>query len=77
MNSSICINKIVCLAGLTFLYQLNVSAQSFTKVTSALNPVVTDSALSGGGSWIDINNDGLLDLFVSNGNLDSQNNFLY
>ncbi|MEO8150378.1 MAG: FG-GAP-like repeat-containing protein [Bacteroidia bacterium] len=51
--------------------------QSFTKITSALNPIVTDTARSGGGSWIDIDNDNDLDLFVSNGNLTTENNSLY
>src|ERR1700759_1856587 len=51
--------------------------QTFTQITDATNPIVCDTGSSGGGSWIDINNDGLLDLFVANGNLSSQNNSLY
>lgn len=51
--------------------------QPFTKVTDSNNPVVTDAFESGGGSWADFNKDGLLDLFVANGNLSNQNNSLY
>src|SRR6185437_8867592 len=56
----------------TFCY-----AQTFTRVTDTLNPITTDKFESGGGSWIDFNNDGLLDLLVCNGNLSNQNNSLY
>ncbi len=51
--------------------------QSFIRITDPTNPVVTDQFESGGGSWIDVNKDGWPDLFVSNGNLTSQNNSLY
>src|ERR1041385_5827700 len=40
------------------------SAQTLTSVTDSTNPIVTDSYESGGGSWVDVNRDGNLDLFV-------------
>src|SRR5450432_4235738 len=53
------------------------SSQNFTQITDPANPVVSDTGSSGGGSWIDINHDGWLDLFVSRGNESSENNALY
>jgi hypothetical protein len=69
--------KISVLVIFAFLHSSGIYPQNFTKVTDITNPVITDQFESGGGSWIDINNDGWLDLFVSNGNLTSQNNSLY
>ena len=42
------------------------SAQTFTRITDPTNPVVTDAGAPGysGASWIDVDRDGLLDLFV-------------
>jgi len=54
-----------------------VSAQTFVRITDPGNPVVNDALDSGGGSWEDINGDGLLDLFVGCGNLSNQNDELF
>ncbi len=54
---------------LLFLFHFSgsTSAQFFVKVTDASNPIVNE-ALSGnyiGASWIDVDSDGLLDLYIS------------
>ncbi|MEE8576539.1 MAG: FG-GAP-like repeat-containing protein [candidate division Zixibacteria bacterium] len=55
-----------------YLYHNNGDG-SFDLVTEG--PVVTDGGSSWGGAWCDYNNDGWLDLFVANTNLEL--NFLY
>jgi len=55
-----------------FLYRNNGDG-TFSKVTSG--PVVTDGGHSVGGAWGDYDNDGDLDLYVTNDY--NQNNFLY
>ncbi len=54
-----------------FLYQNNGNG-TFKKITAG--PIVTDGGQSRGGSWGDYDNDGDLDLYVTNKN---QRNFLY
>ncbi|NJN77464.1 MAG: hypothetical protein HC803_03335 [Saprospiraceae bacterium] len=58
----------------SFLYHNNGDG-TFTKVTDANNPIVTDLAPSTSGVWGDYDNDGDIDLFVSN-NI-GYGNFLY
>jgi len=70
-------NHNVLLFVLVCLVSPDVQSQTFTKITAANNPVVSDQFESGGGCWVDFDNDGYLDLFVANGNLLSQNNSLY
>ncbi|MEP7146507.1 MAG: FG-GAP-like repeat-containing protein [bacterium] len=50
-----------------FFYCANLSAQNFVKITDTNNPIVTDVFTGSyfGSSWIDINNDRLLDLYVN------------
>jgi hypothetical protein len=58
----------------SFLYHNNGDG-TFTKVTDANNPIVTDLAPSTSGVWGDYDNDGDIDLFVTN-NI-GYGNFLY
>lgn len=58
--------------GKNSLYK-NLGNGDFLKITDG--PIVNDVANSVGGSWGDYNNDGYLDLFVSNSG--NENNFLY
>jgi len=56
-------------------FAVSASAQLFTKVTDG-NPV-NDGGDSRAVNWIDYDNDGDLDLYVTNGPQAGQNNFLY
>ncbi len=60
-----------------WLLGFSTGSAQFTRITYSGNPLVSDQLESGGGTWIDVNKDGYLDLYVSNGNLLSQNNVLY
>ena len=51
------------------------SAQTFTRV--AEGPHVTDGGASRSVNWVDVNDDGLTDLFVTNGLEAGEDNFLY
>ncbi len=57
------------------LYDVFAFGQTFTKITSG--PVVTSPADSRSVNWVDINNDGFIDLFISNGKAGGQNNMYY
>jgi hypothetical protein len=51
------------------------SAQTFTRITTG--PVANTPGDSRSVNWIDVNNDGYIDLFISNGPQSGQNNMLY
>jgi enediyne biosynthesis protein E4 len=57
------------------LLSLTTFAQTFTRITSG--PVVNTAGDSRSVNWVDVNNDGLIDLFISNGKNGGQNNMLY
>ena len=57
-----------------FMFNVS-SAQTFTRVTTG--PVVNTPGDSRSVNWIDVNNDGRTDLFISNGPQGGQNNMLY
>ena len=60
---------------LVFLIPNLLNAQSFTRITTG--PVSTETADSRACSFADVNNDGWLDLFISNGRSGGQNNSHY
>lgn len=57
------------------LVGLPATSQTFTKITTG--PVVTTAGDSRSVNWVDVNNDGFTDLFISNGKAGGQNNTLY
>lgn len=74
-----CLLRVMFLTSSLLLFALANPAvgQLLTRVTDPTNPIVTDAANSGGVSWIDLDDDGDLELFVANGNLVNQNEALY
>ena len=60
--------------GQNFLYSNNGNG-TFTRITTGA--IVNDGGFSSGSSWGDYDNDGDLDLFVTNYNYYNQNNFFY
>jgi len=53
----------------------NVWSQPFTKIV--VGDIVSDGKGSRSANWVDVNNDGFLDMFVSNGKNGGENNMLY
>ncbi|MCX6120075.1 MAG: FG-GAP-like repeat-containing protein [Ignavibacteriales bacterium] len=60
---------------LTIILSCTLSAQYFTKITTG--PHVNDGGDSRSVNWVDYDNDGDLDLFITNGPSSRANNFLY
>jgi hypothetical protein len=67
--------KILLYLTFLFLFPACIYAQLFTKITTG--QMVNDEGDSRSVNWIDYDNDGDLDLFVSNGPHAGQNNFFY
>jgi hypothetical protein len=65
------------LLAFTFMASAASAQPTFTRVTDPANPLVHDALESGGMSWVDLDGDSLLDVFVAHGNLASQDNALY
>ncbi|CAN5441269.1 hypothetical protein BH11BAC1_BH11BAC1_10360 [soil metagenome] len=53
----------------------HIQAQTFTKITAG--PLVNTPGDSRSVNWVDINKDGFVDIFISNGPSGGQNNMLY
>ncbi|MFO7525044.1 MAG: FG-GAP-like repeat-containing protein [Ignavibacteriaceae bacterium] len=60
---------------LCLLFTITIHSQQFVKVTEGAH--VNDGGDSRAVNWVDYDNDGWLDLFVTNGPSGGQNNFLY
>jgi len=63
------------LACLVAIGALSSSGQTFTRITEG--SLVNDGGASRSVNWVDVNNDGYCDLFVSNGLEAGEDNFLY
>ncbi len=67
--------KRIILIGLMLYMHIDVQSQQFTKQINSI--VCNDAGDSRSVNWVDINNDGLLDLMITNGLNVGENNFLY
>jgi hypothetical protein len=67
--------KAACVLFMMMSFLTSAMSQTFTRITSGA--VVNDGGASRSVNWIDYDNDGYLDLFISNGLEGGQNNFLY
>ncbi len=67
--------KKILLISCILILTKNLDAQSFIKITQGL--VVNTPSDSRSVNWVDINNDGLIDLMITNGLNTGENNFLY
>ncbi len=67
LNITVQPSKFIFIFLLTILLSSDSFSQNFVKMTDTTNPIVTDvfTGLYFGSSWIDINNDNLLDLYVN------------
>ncbi len=65
----------VVLIAMQLAIPLVLFSQTFTRITTG--PPVSGTADSRSVNWVDVNNDNLVDLFISNGPSGGQNNFLY
>jgi enediyne biosynthesis protein E4 len=73
MNMLFARSMVVC--GLLLVASSDSLCQTFTRITSGA--IVNDVAASRSVNWVDVNNDGYLDLFVSTGREGGQNDLLY
>lgn len=69
------INIQISIVLFTITFTTNLYAQYFTKITTG--PLVNTPGDSRSVNWIDANNDGLIDCFISNGPQGGQNNNLF
>ena len=67
--------RLIYLLIISLLLITSTFGQMFTKITSG--PMVNDGGDSRAVNWIDYDNDGDVDLFVTNGPPQGQNNFFY
>jgi len=63
------VDQLALMMGLILMLSSHSSSQVFVRITDPSNPIVTDggspSGSYAGASWVDVNDDGLLDLFIN------------